>query len=40
MCRLRGILIGAFFDGPEVLIAGVGALIVSVVVLDRLAGRF
>jgi len=39
-CLFGGILIAAFFNGPEVLIAGVIAMIASLVVLNRLSGRF
>ncbi|MHC4407094.1 MAG: hypothetical protein ACYTG0_46370 [Planctomycetota bacterium] len=39
-CLCGGILTAAFFIGPEVLIAGVVAMIASVIVLNRLSGRF
>ena len=39
-CLCGGILIAAFFNGPDVLIAGVIALIASLIVLNRLSGRF
>ena len=39
-CLFGGILIAAFFNGPEVLIAGVVAMIASLVVLCELSNRF
>lgn len=39
-CLCGGVLIAAFFIGPEVLIAGVVAMIASLGVLSGLSGRF
>ena len=39
-CLCGGIFVAAFFIGPEVLIAGVVAMIASVVVLRKLSNRF